>query len=88
MPDAWGIGGVGDGLCRRRFATFGAKICKRADESIWLRGGGNVFTHEEVASIVIEGGIAGYAKVVGDLLTATFAPSGDEGEPGDAADPQ
>lgn len=53
-----------------------------------LRGGGNVFTHEEVASIVIEGGIAGYAKVVGDLLTATFAPSGDEGEPGDAADPQ
>lgn len=53
-----------------------------------LRGGGNIFSHEEVASIVIEGGLAGYARVVGDLLTATFAPSGDEGEPNDAADPQ
>lgn len=52
-----------------------------------LRGGGNIFTDEEVASISIEGGIAGYALVVGDLLTATFVHSGNEGNPVNAADP-
>ena len=52
-----------------------------------LRGGGNIFTPEEVASITIDGGIAGCALVVGDLLTATFAVSGNEGQPVNAADP-
>ncbi|OHV75647.1 gene transfer agent family protein [Rhizobium sp. LCM 4573] len=38
-----------------------------------LRGGGNLFSDDEVAAMSVEGGIAGYARIVGDLLTATFA---------------
>lgn len=37
-----------------------------------LRGGGNVFSDEDVATVGIDGGIAAYAAVVRDLLTATF----------------
>jgi hypothetical protein len=72
----------------RRFATGKFKASDMIEIiAAGLRGGGNIFTHEEVASITIEGGIAGYARVVGDLLTATFAISGDEGQPVNAADP-
>lgn len=42
-----------------------------------LRGAGNCFSDDEVAGMAVEGGIAGSARVVGDLLTVTFA--GDEG---------
>ncbi len=45
-----------------------------------LRGAGNVFSDEDVGAMSIEGGIAGYARIVGDLLTATFAGTG----PGEA----
>lgn len=45
-----------------------------------LRGAGNVFCDEDVAAMSIEGGIAGYATIVGDLLTATFAGTGTEGQ--------
>ena len=38
-----------------------------------LRGGGNLFSDDEVAAMSMEGGIAGYARIVGDLLAATFA---------------
>ncbi len=41
-----------------------------------LRGGGNLFSDEEVAAMSVEGGIATYAGIVGDLLTATFAGHG------------
>lgn len=72
----------------RRFATGRMKAADMIEIiSAGLNGGGNIFTREEVASIVIEGGIAGYASVVGDLLTATFAISSDEGQPANAADP-
>lgn len=37
-----------------------------------LRGGGNVYSDEEVAAAGIGGGIAGTATIVGDLLAATF----------------
>jgi hypothetical protein len=40
-----------------------------------LRGGGNLFSDEEVAAMSMEGGIAGYARIVGDLLAATFGGS-------------
>lgn len=43
-----------------------------------LRGAGNVFSDDDVALISVEGGIAGYARIVGDLLTATFAGIGAE----------
>jgi hypothetical protein len=38
-----------------------------------LRGGGNLFSDDEVAGMSVDGGIATYAAIVGDLLTATFA---------------
>ncbi|WP_174801726.1 gene transfer agent family protein [Martelella limonii] len=37
-----------------------------------LRGGGNAIDDEEVAALGIEGGIAAYAGLVGELLTVTF----------------
>jgi hypothetical protein len=38
-----------------------------------LRGGGNLYSDQDVAEASVEGGIAGYAAIVGELLTATFA---------------
>ena len=37
-----------------------------------LRGGGNLFSDDEVAAMSVDGGIAGYASIIADLLTATF----------------
>lgn len=45
-----------------------------------LRGGGNLMSDEDVATMNLEGGVTGMAKVVIDLLNATFAP--------DAASPE
>jgi hypothetical protein len=39
-----------------------------------LRGGGNLVSDEDVAVMNLEGGVAGMAKIVIDLLSATFAP--------------
>jgi hypothetical protein len=41
-----------------------------------LRGGGNLYSDEDVAAADVEGGLGGYATVVGDLLTATFLGAG------------
>lgn len=38
-----------------------------------LRGGGNVFSDEDVAAASIDGGITAAAVIVRDLLTATFS---------------
>ncbi|MNL89862.1 hypothetical protein D3C87_2204570 [compost metagenome] len=46
-----------------------------------LRGAGNVFSDEDVAAATVEGGLAGHAAIVADLLTATFA--GSRGTPPD-----
>ncbi len=37
-----------------------------------LRGAGDTIADDEVAALGCEGGAAGYARVVSDLLTATF----------------
>ncbi len=37
-----------------------------------LRGGGHSLTDEDVADMRAEGGAAGYARIVSELLTATF----------------
>lgn len=37
-----------------------------------LRGGGNLFSDDEVAAMSVENGVEGFARIVGDLLTATF----------------
>ncbi len=39
-----------------------------------LRGGGNRFSDEDVRGVAVEGGVAGAAAVVRELLTLTFAP--------------
>ncbi len=41
-----------------------------------LRGGGNRFSDEDVRGMAVEGGVAGAASVVRELLTLTFAPEG------------
>jgi hypothetical protein len=44
-----------------------------------LRGGGNEIADEEVARFAVAGGASGYARIVGELLAATFGdPSGSE----------
>ncbi|GEO84382.1 MULTISPECIES: gene transfer agent family protein [Alphaproteobacteria] len=39
-----------------------------------LRGGGNRLSDEDLADMAVEGGLAGAAAVVRDLLVVTFAP--------------
>ncbi|MDI7861261.1 gene transfer agent family protein [Rhizobiaceae bacterium n13] len=46
-----------------------------------LRGGGNVFSDEDVAGLDFEGGVAGCAAIVGRLLEATFAQAAREMPP-------
>jgi hypothetical protein len=46
-----------------------------------LRGAGNDVSDSEVASLPVEGGAAGYIRIVADLLQATFAPAGGEDPP-------
>ncbi|MEO2039913.1 MAG: gene transfer agent family protein [Martelella sp.] len=48
-----------------------------------LRGGGNAIDDEEVAAMGMEGGVAAYANLVGELLTVTFTG----GETSKEADP-
>ncbi|MEO1989408.1 MAG: gene transfer agent family protein [Martelella sp.] len=48
-----------------------------------LRGGGNAIDDEEVAAMGMEGGVAAYASLVGELLTVTFTG----GEASKEADP-
>lgn len=50
-----------------------------------LRGGGNLLSDEEVAAMSIEGGIYAYARVVADLLAATFGGAEDMGGGGSGA---
>lgn len=42
-----------------------------------LEGGGHTFTVEDVAEMQVEGGLAGYASIVSELLTATFGETDD-----------
>jgi hypothetical protein len=37
-----------------------------------LRGGGNLYSDDEVAAMAIEGGAAGSARIVAELLAAAF----------------
>ena len=57
-------------------ARFSAGGLKAADLiriiGAGLRGGGNVYSDEDVAGAGIAGGIAATATIVGDLLAATF----------------
>jgi hypothetical protein len=48
-----------------------------------LRGGGNLFSDEEVAAASFDEGVAGCARVVGDLLSVTFMPR--DGAPAERA---
>lgn len=41
-----------------------------------LRGGGNAFSDDEVAGLDIEGGVAGAARIVSELLSAAFTAEG------------
>jgi hypothetical protein len=56
-----------------RFATGGlsARDIMRV-VGAGLRGGGNLFTDDEVAQMTIDGGARGFAELVAQLLEATF----------------
>jgi hypothetical protein len=47
-----------------------------------LRGAGNDVSDREVAALAVEGGAAGYIRIVADLLQATFAPVDEDPPPG------
>jgi hypothetical protein len=47
-----------------------------------LRGAGNDVSDREVAAFPVEGGAAGYIRIVADLLQATFAPVDEDPPPG------
>jgi hypothetical protein len=61
-------------------ARFSAGRLKAADMirilGAGLRGGGNLLSDEDVAASAIDGGIAGCAIIVRDLLAATFLGEG------------
>lgn len=46
-----------------------------------LRGGGNLFSDEDVAVMSIDGGIRACAAIVGDLLAVTFSGEPEGGAP-------
>ena len=46
-----------------------------------LRGGGNEIPDDEVGEMQSEGGAAGFAAVVSDLLTTTFGAARSEAQP-------
>ncbi|WP_176083415.1 gene transfer agent family protein [Martelella sp. HB161492] len=52
-----------------------------------LRGGGNAFSDEDVAGMSVEGGIAGSARLVSELLSLTFSGSAAAEQPETGADP-
>jgi hypothetical protein len=72
LETAFSVGDLG-GLGER----FSSGRLKAADMirilGAGLRGGGNLFSDDEVAAMSIEGGITAYARTVADLLAATFA---------------
>lgn len=41
-----------------------------------LRGGGNLFSDEDVAAMAVADGLAGFARIAAALLQATFGPGG------------
>ena len=46
-----------------------------------LRGGGNLFSDEEVAGMAAADGLAGFARIAAELLQATFGTGGDGANP-------
>ncbi|SIR15728.1 Phage tail tube protein, GTA-gp10 [Rhizobium sp. RU20A] len=56
-----------------------------------LRGGGNLMGEDEVAAMTVNGGLAGAARLVAELLAATFgvpgADGGDLAREGETPDP-
>lgn len=46
-----------------------------------LRGGGNLFSDEDVAGMTVADGLAGFARISAELLQATFGTSGDGENP-------
>jgi hypothetical protein len=44
-----------------------------------LRGGGNLLSDEDVGEMEIEGGLAGAARIVAELLLSAFGPQGGDG---------
>lgn len=46
-----------------------------------LRGGGNVFSDEDVAAMAVADGLAGFARIAAELLQATFGAGGDGENP-------
>ncbi len=82
LETAFAADGLGD--LGKRLASGGLKARDLiAIIGAGLRGGGNAIDDEEVAAMGMEGGVAAYASLVGELLTVTFTG----GEASKEADP-
>ena len=46
-----------------------------------LRGGGNVFSDDDVAGMSVADGLAGFTRIAAELLQATFGTGGDGENP-------
>ncbi|WLS01624.1 gene transfer agent family protein [Shinella oryzae] len=46
-----------------------------------LRGGGNLFSDEEVAAMAVAEGLAGFARIAAELLQATFGGAAQDENP-------
>ena len=51
-----------------------------------LRGGGNLFSDEDVAAMAVADGLSGFARIAAELLQATFGP-GAEARPENPPEP-
>ncbi|MGV0910787.1 gene transfer agent family protein [Martelella sp. FOR1707] len=82
LETAFAADGLGD--LGKRLASGGLKARDLiAIIGAGLRGGGNAIDDDEVAAMGMEGGVAAYASLVGELLTVTFTG----GETSKEADP-
>lgn len=52
-----------------------------------LRGGGNLLSDEDLGEMEIEGGVAGAARIVAELLLSAFGPQGGDGTGATASSP-
>ncbi|MEO1198083.1 MAG: gene transfer agent family protein [Pseudomonadota bacterium] len=80
---ALGAGDLMDLAARFEHGRLSARECI-AILSAGLRGAGHDMSDEQVAGLSVDGGAAGYARIVAELLEATFAPPGgatDRSEP-------
>jgi hypothetical protein len=73
LEDAFGAQDLS--VLLKRFSTSALSAADILKIAAGLRGGGNQVAPEDIAQMRAEGGITGFARIVGELLSATFGES-------------